>query len=129
LEEQLEAKLVQNPDLLEPFGYTLELYRDPVTGTDGQQLVCKGNRGRIDLLCYDTRRKRYVVIELKNVRAGQNTIGQIQNYMGWVKSSIAGRKPVVGLVISRGYDTRFESARSLVADRISHLDITELGFE
>jgi hypothetical protein len=128
LEEQLEEALVQNLGLLEKFGYDLELYVDPDTGTTGRQFVCRGNGGRIDLLCYDRKGKRYVVIELKNVRAGQNTFGQICNYMGWVHNRIAGRTPVVGLVISRGYDAKFESA-SRVTNRVVSLDIEQLGFE
>ena len=128
LEEQLEENLAQNLGLLKRFGYDLEIYTDPATGITGRQLVCKGNGGRIDLLCYDRKRRRYVVIELKNVRANQNTFGQISNYVGWVQSRIAGNIPVVGLVISRGADSRFRSALQ-VTDRIFYLDIKELGFE
>lgn len=128
LEEQLEEALVQNLGLLQRFGYDLELHIDPVTGATGRQFVCKGNGGRIDLLCYDRRGKRYVVIELKNVRASQSTFGQICNYVGWVQEKIAGRTHVVGLVISRGYDAKFESALR-VTDRIFSLDIKQLGFE
>lgn len=128
LEEQLEESLVQNLGLLKRFGYDLELYFDPITGTTGRQLVCKGNGGRIDLLCYERKRKRYVVIELKNVCAGQNTFGQISNYVGWVQDRIAGDTPVIGLVISRGIDAKFKSSLR-VTDRIFHLDMRELGFE
>jgi hypothetical protein len=127
LEEQLEEALVQNLSLLKKFGYDLELYVDPDIGTTGRQFVCKGNGGRIDLLCYDRKGKRYVVIELKNVRANQNAIGQISNYMGWVKDRIAGQIPVIGLVISRGCDAKFESALR-VTDYIFNLDIKQLGF-
>jgi len=128
LEEQLEEALVQNLDLLKKFGYDLELYVDPTTGATGRQFVCRGNGGRIDLLCRDPKRKRYVVIELKNVRAGQNTFGQISNYVGWVQENIAKRVPVVGLVISRGGDAKFESALK-VTDRIFSLNLKQLGFE
>ena len=86
-----------------------------------------GLGGRIDLLCYDTKSKQYVVIELKNVRAGQNTFGQISSYVGWVKKNIAGNSKVSGLVISRGYDTKFESALSN-DNKIIHLDLSRLGF-
>jgi hypothetical protein len=127
LEEQLEEALVQNLSLLKKFGYDLELYIDPDTGRTGRQFVCKGNGGRIDLLCYDRREKRYVVIELKNVKASQNTIGQICNYMGWVQDRIAGQVPVIGLVISRGCDAKFESA-SRVTKHVFSLDIEQLGF-
>lgn len=128
LEEQLEEFLAKNLGILKKFGYDLELYSDVTAGVDGRQLICKGNGGRIDLLCYDRKQKRYVVIELKNVRAGQNTFGQISNYVGWVQDRIAGNKSVIGLVISRGYDVKFESSMK-ITDRIFHLDVEQLGFE
>jgi len=119
-EEQIEESLAQNPGLLKPFGHHLELR--------GRQVVCSGVGGRLDLLGYDTTRKRYVVIELKNVRATANTIGQIYTYMGWVQERLATGRPVIGLVISRGYDAKFESALR-VTDRILQLDLEQLGLE
>jgi hypothetical protein len=127
-EEELEEALAQNLSLLKSFGYALELYSDPETGKTGRQLVCTGSGGRIDLLGYDRRKKRYVVIELKNVKAGQKTFAQIANYVGWVQDNIAGRKPVVGLVISRGYDRKFANALK-ITDRIFQLDVEKLGFQ
>ena len=128
LEEELEHALVNDLALLKTFGYDLELCVSPIDGASGRQLICKGNGGRIDLLCYDRKKKRYVVIELKNVRAGQNTFGQISNYIGWVQDRIAKGKAVIGLVISRGFDTKFESSMK-ITDKIFHLDIAQLGFE
>lgn len=127
LEKDLEDALVANLDILKRFGYNLELYNDQISNQTGRQFICKGNGGRIDLLCYDRIKKRFTVIELKNVRASQNTFGQISNYMGWVQERIAKSVPVKGLVISRGYDTRFESALK-ITDRISHINVEELGF-
>lgn len=127
LEEELEEELVNNLIILRKFGYNLQLYFDPTSNQKGRQLICKGNGGRIDLLCYDKNQNKYVVIELKNVRASQNTFGQISNYMGWVQAKIAKGIPVSGLVISRGYDTRFESALK-ITDRISQIDVDDLGF-
>jgi len=127
LEKDLEDALVANLDILKSFGYNLKLYNDSISYQTGRQFICKGNGGRIDLLCYDQTKKRFIVIELKNVRASQNTFGQISNYMGWVQERIAKSVPVEGLVISRGYDTRFESALK-ITDRISHINVEELGF-
>ncbi|MCX6089096.1 MAG: EVE domain-containing protein [Candidatus Atribacteria bacterium] len=124
LEEHLEEALMRNLGLLKPFGYDLELYLDPTTGATGRQFVCKGIGGRIDLFCYDSKARRYVVIELKNVRAGQNTFGQICTYIGWVQDRIAGSIPVVGLVISRGYDAKFESSLK-VTQQVFYLDIIQ----
>ena len=127
-EHELEDALVNNLGLLKKLGYDLELYNDVSTGATGRQLICKGNGGRMDLLCYDQRGKRYVVIELKNVVASQNTFGQIANYVGWVQDRIAGHYPIIGLVISRGYDAKFESS-CRVTDRVFQLDLEQLGFE
>ena len=127
LEIELEEAIAANLKILKKFGHNLELYVDPTSNLSGRQLICKGNGGRIDLLCCDRTQKRYVVIELKNVRAGQNTFGQISNYMGWVQNRIAKNIPVIGVVISRGYDTRFESALK-ITDRISYINVEDLGF-
>ncbi len=128
LEEELEDDLIADLSRLKPFGYDLELYLSPIDGASGRQLVCKGNGGRIDLLCFDRKKKQYVVIELKIVRAGQNTFGQISNYIGWVQERIAKGKPVIGLVISRGFDAKFESSMK-ITDKIFQLNIEQLGFE
>ena len=129
LERKLEERLAHDFSLLKKFGYDLELYIDPKNPEiTGRQLVCKGSGGVIDFLCYDKSENRYVVIELKINQARQDTVGQILNYMGWVKDRIAGERSVVGLVISNGYDTKFESALK-VTDRITQLNIDLLGFK
>jgi len=128
LEEELEEALVFNLSILKPFGYDLTLYKDPDSGATGRQMICVGNGGRIDLLCQERGKKVFVVIELKNVRAGQNTFGQISNYMGWVQDRIAGRKQVRGLVISRGVDPKFQTALR-TNDRIAQIDIERLGIK
>jgi hypothetical protein len=128
LEKELEERLVHNLAVLRPFGYQLELYVDPVTGKSGQQFACWGNGGVIDLLCHERRGGRFVVIELKNVRATRNTIGQILSYVGWVQAEIAHSHRAVGLVISRGHDAKFGDALR-VTDRISQIDVGELGLE
>jgi hypothetical protein len=120
LEEELEQRLAEEPAILKPFGYDLEVRE--------RQLVCHGHGGRIDLLCYDRWRKRYVVIELKNVRAGQNTFGQIATYLGWVEQRVSKGRPAEGLVIARGFDNRFLSAAA-TTDRIRHIDLEQLGFQ
>ncbi len=121
MEEQIEDQLAKNPGILKQFGFNLDLV--------GRQMVCIGGEGRIDLLLQDKKKKSFVVIELKNVRASQNTFGQISNYMGWVKERYAKKKePVKGLVISRGKDLKFESAMKSNSD-ILHLDIESLGFK
>lgn len=128
LEEELEEALIHDLGRLKPFGYNLDLCASPIDGASGRQLICKGNGGRIDLLCYDHRKKQYVVIELKNVRASQNTFAQISNYVVWVSERIAEGEPVIGLVISRGYDVKFQSSAK-ITDKIFHLHLEQLGFK
>lgn len=120
LEEELEQKIVDDPTLLGPLGYDLEIRE--------RQVVCTGHGGRIDLLCYDRKCKRYVVVELKNVRAGQNTFGQIATYLGWVDQRLPLRRRAKGLVIARGFDNRFLTAVHMT-DRVQYVEIGQLGLE
>lgn len=120
LEKDLEDRLTADISLLRPFGFDLQV--------QARQLVCAGHGGRIDLLCNDLKGKRLVVIELKNVRAGQNTFGQISTYVGWVQQRLTSTEPAHGLVIARGFDTRFLAAAS-TSDRVSYVDLQDLGLE
>lgn len=120
LEEQIEDYLAKNPQILKRRGYDLDLI--------GRQIVCIGVGGRLDLLFRDKKRKYFLVVELKNIKASQSTFGQISNYIGWVKDRIAGSQSVKGLVISRGIDPQFISAMK-TNPHISHLDIGVLGFK
>ena len=117
-EKTLEDRIAADPSILLPHGYDLEVRE--------RQRVCEGHGGRIDLLCYDRRRKRYVVIELKNVRAGRNTFGQITSYVGWAQERITSGRRVDGLVIARGSDAQFRYAAS-TNKRIDYVDLAELG--
>jgi hypothetical protein len=62
-----------------------------------------------------------VVVELRNVRAGQNTFGPVARYVGWAQRHLARGKRVDDLVIARGFDPRFESAAA-ASDRIRYVD-------
>lgn len=117
-EKAIEDRIAADPAILRPFGYDLEVR--------GRQHVCQGDGGRIDLLCYDRGRKRYVVIELKNVRAGRNTFGQIASYLGWAGRRLAKGRPVDGLVIARGFDHGFVAAAS-TNPRIGYISLADLG--
>jgi hypothetical protein len=127
-EEKIERKIAENPEMLNPFGYHLELYKEKGITETGRQVGCGiGAWGRIDLLCYDKKRKVYVVIEIKDTKAYDKTLGQISKYIGWVKNRIAGRVPVEGLVVSRGADKGFIFGMKAMK-RVSQLDIGKLGF-
>ncbi|HEV7644659.1 MAG TPA: endonuclease NucS domain-containing protein [Pyrinomonadaceae bacterium] len=121
LEEHLEERLAADLKPLRKHGYHLKLVE--------RQLVCLGNSARIDLLCYDTRKNCYVVIELKNVRAGRDTIAQIANYIMWVKNFYAKRKRVEGLVISGGSDIAFRNTQEFGKYKIHQLDIETLDLK
>lgn len=120
LEEELEDRLAADISVLRPFGFDLDVRE--------RQLVCVGHGGRIDLLCYDHRRKCYVVVELKNVMAGQNTFGQISTYLGWVQQRFPEGRRANGLVIARGFDTRFVAAAA-TNPLVGYIDLKDLGFE
>jgi hypothetical protein len=132
-EEELEEALAHDLGRLRKFGFDLVLYTHPVTGKSGRQFVCVGQSvgqgGRIDLLCYDRMNTRYVVIELKNVPAGQRNREQIMFYMGWVAEHIAMGMPVVGLVISRGGDSKFKTSLKGMEGKVFHIDLDQLGFK
>ena len=113
LEEEIEEILAHDLRRLNKFGFQLELCVKEKDGYYGRQLNCHGGHGgRIDLLCYDRKEERYVVIEIKNVRATQNTFGQISTYVGWVQSTFRPKKSVWGVVVGRGFDARFEASMS-----------------
>ena len=127
-EKQLEDHLVKNLGELQKFGYNLELYREPQVGLDGRQYMCKGNRGRIDLLCKDIKTDKYVVIELKVEQADYRTFGQICNYICWAQENLSGGARVEGLVISRGADDKFKSCLG-ITDQVRQANLSDIGVE
>lgn len=57
--------------------------------------------GRIDLLAYHKSEPRWLVIELKRNQATDETLGQLQRYMGWVLAEVAQKgERVEGLIIA-----------------------------
>jgi hypothetical protein len=116
-EKELEDRLLRDLKVLLRHGFDLELR--------GRQVVLNGHGGRIDLLCFDRKARRYVVVELKNVQAGQNTFGQVMTYMGWVRGHHPNRRPPLGLVIARGFDNRFLSAEANKTG-VSHLTLEKV---
>lgn len=116
-EKEVEENLAKNIHIMRKFGYDLEV--------EGQQVICKGQGGYMDILCKDKNNGNYVVIELKITKANRNTFGQISDYMGWVINKKAHGKQVKGIVISKSYDTGFESARRIV-DSVNHLELSDV---
>lgn len=62
--------------------------------------------GRIDLLAHHKSDKRWLIIELKLLRSGDESIGQLLRYMGWVELNYAliDDESVEGLIISESLD-------------------------
>lgn len=119
-ERELEDHLEKHLGLLRRHGYDVELKE--------RQHILRGQGGRIDLLCYEKTAQRYLVIELKNVRASRNTIGQVASYLGWVNEHSRSRRKARGLVIARGFDSTFLSAAAAIPS-VGYLTLKELGLE
>lgn len=117
-EKEFEDKLAKKLEVMNRFGYDLELIK--------QQQICEGQGGYIDLYCKDKSDDSLVVIELKIVRANRNTIAQVLDYMGWVEERRAFGKPVKGIVISKGKDTHFDSALRSSKSDIKYVELGDL---
>lgn len=116
-EKEVEDELAKKIDILEDFGYKLK--------NPKQQKPCTGDGGYIDILAEDKKTGEYVVIELKVVRASREVFGQISSYMGWVMKHLSNKKPIKGIVISPGYDSKFASSL-LTNPLIEHIELSEI---
>ena len=115
LEEYLEEYVVKNWDNID-FGEPLTLFHDE-DGTPGQQYTT--DVGIIDILAKDDH-DNFVVIELKRAEAGYKVVGQVLNYMGWVKEKLAQKdQSVRGLIIVGKADNTLRSALIPVSDKIA----------
>lgn len=121
LEREIEDAVARRPAVLSP-GKGLRVYAAP-NGISGRQFFCSGI-GRVDLLCVDA--KGYVVIEIKRGRADVATAGQIAMYMGWVRKNLRPIRRVRGIVLSDGFDMRFEAALRTIRD-LDHADLSKVA--
>lgn len=104
LERDLQKFLSRNLHLIEPGlvahpEYQLEEYQTDV--------------GRIDLLCQDAKGS-WVVVELKADWAGDDAIGQVLGYMGWVRDNLPNGSSVRGVLICKNPTPRIQAAAKLV---------------
>lgn len=76
--------------------------------------------GRLDILAKSKDDQTMLVIELKLNRANDQVLGQVQRYMGWVKSELEPDKEVKGLIIGDQLDPKLEYALSVV-DNVSFM--------
>ena len=97
-------------DELEPdwLGRPAELYN----GHEGHQFVT--TVGRLDFLAVDTSDNALVVIELKRARPSDQVVEQAARYMGWIKHTMAGERPVRGLIIAHEIDDKLKFAASII---------------
>jgi restriction system protein len=81
----------------------------------GQQV--KTDTGPIDILAISKDEKVLLVVELKKGRASDSVVGQIQRYMGFVKSEMAGPDQTVkGAIIALEDDKRIRRALTVAPD-------------
>lgn len=116
-EERLERHLAKHLEVFRP-EYHLSL-------EDKQKVI---SEGRIDLFCKDAKSGRFVVVELKNVKAGRNTVGQILQYLDWVKKNEKARLAPLGFVIAPSFDNNFLSAANMVSG-VRWFTFNELGLK
>jgi hypothetical protein len=70
-----------------------------------------GEVGRIDLLAKHKSNPEWLVIELKRDQASDQTMGQVQRYMGWVQHNLAGPDDRVhGLIIAKSISQQLSYA-------------------
>lgn len=114
LEQHLEEYVVKNWDNID-FGRDLSMYIED-DGTPGQQYVT--DVGVIDILAKD-KNDNFIVIELKRAESGFKVVGQILNYIGWVKKNLADEnQKVYGLIIVGKANKTLLSAVEPVSDLV-----------
>ncbi len=115
LESHLEDFIIENWDNLE-LGKKYSLLDD-----DGD-LISKQyptDVGPIDILARSKDSKEWLVIELKKGRSGDQVVGQIQRYMGWVLRNQVKQgngERVKGLIILKNTDRKLEYALEVTRD-------------
>lgn len=110
LEKHLEDFLVQNWKHTE-LGKKFDIYRENGE-LIGQQYP--SDTGPIDILAISKDKRKLVVVELKKGRIGDVVVGQIQRYMGYVKSELADKNQrVSGVIIALEDDLALSRALSV----------------
>jgi len=110
LEKHLEDFLVENWKHTE-LGKHYDIYEE-----DGEIIGKQypADSDFIDILAISKNKKELLVIELKKGRASYVVVGQIQNYMGYVKSELAEKNQTVrGVIIAFEDDIRLQRALSV----------------
>ena len=113
LEKHLEDFLVKNWESTS-LGKKYDIYE--VDGEIiGQQY--QSDTGPIDILAISKDKKTLLVVELKKGRVSDNVVGQIQRYMGFVKSDLAEKdQNVKGVIIGLEDDIKLTRALSVTSN-------------
>jgi predicted house-cleaning noncanonical NTP pyrophosphatase (MazG superfamily) len=77
----------------------LQIYGGPTKGVEYDA----GTAGRIDILAENEATSDLTVIELKRGKSGEQHLGQLLRYMGWVRSKLSLENDVYGLLIASGF--------------------------
>jgi len=109
LEKQLEDFIVENWNNT-IFGKDYDIYLDE-NGNYGKQYPV--DTGRIDILAKNKNSNDFLVLELKKGRTSDETLGQIQRYMGYVQHEIAPNNEVKGVIIGLRDDLKLKRALSI----------------
>jgi len=113
LEKHLEDFLVENWPHTE-LGRHYDIYEE-----DGEKIGKQypADSDYIDILAISKDKKELLVVELKKGRANYVVVGQIQNYMGYVKEELAEKgQKVRGAIIALKDDIRLQRALSVTSN-------------
>jgi len=111
LEKNLEDFICANWDKTD-LAKNYNIFKDK-DGNSGRQY--KTDTGWIDILAISKDKKEFLVIELKKGRTSDRVVGQIQRYMGDIKTELAekGGQTVKGRIIAFDSDLKMERALSV----------------
>jgi hypothetical protein len=117
-EAELEDFIIGNWDST-PLARTLGLRPHKATEEDEDETATQVriDVGIIDILARD-KNNNWVVIELKKGKGGPNAVGQILNYIGWIKKQhwAKGQETVRGVIIVGRSDDKIKCALSMTQD-------------
>lgn len=112
LEQHLEDFLIKNWN-------KTELSKDYDIYEENGEIIGRqypSDTGPLDILAISKDKKTLLVIELKKGRASDRVVGQIQRYMGFVKSELANTdQNVKGVIIALEDDLRLQRALSVTS--------------
>lgn len=112
LEAHLQRFLWTNWDQTE-LGREWARYTEPGDPQRGYEYPC--GVGRIDILAKHRTEPRWLVVELKRGQSGDDTVGQVLRYMGWIQNELAeGGERVEGLVIAQDVDDKLRYALQMM---------------